>query len=46
MLAEFAWMKGTPWKIKMEPTNHLFRKGNDLPNPHDYVACSSSGVYS
>ena len=21
----------------MEPTNHPFRKENDLPNPHDYV---------
>ena len=46
MLAEFAWMKGTPWKIKMDPTNHPFRKGNYLPNLHDYVPCSSSGVYS
>ena len=23
----------TPWKINMEPTNHPFRKENDLPNP-------------
>ena len=22
----------TPWKINMEPTNHQFRKENDLPN--------------
>ena len=22
----------TPWKINMEPTNHPFRKENDLPN--------------
>ena len=29
----------TPWKINMEPTNHPFRKENDLPNLHDYVAC-------
>ena len=21
----------------MEPTNHPFRKENDLPNPHDYI---------
>ena len=28
---------GTPWKINMEPTNHQFRKENDLPNLHDYV---------
>ena len=27
----------TPWKINMEPTNHVFRKENDLPNLHDYV---------
>ena len=27
----------TPWKINMEPTNHPFRKLNDLPNLHDYV---------
>jgi len=33
----------TAWKIDMEPTNHQFRKENDLPNLHDY--CSSSGVY-
>ena len=26
----------TPWKINMEPTNHPFRKENDLPNLHDY----------
>ena len=29
----------TPWKINMEPTNHPFRKENDLPNPYDYVPC-------
>jgi len=29
----------TPWKINMEPTNHPFRKENDLPNLHDYVSC-------
>ena len=27
----------TPWKINMEPTNHPFRKENDLPNLHDHV---------
>ena len=27
----------SPWKINMEPTNHPFRKENDLPNLHDYV---------
>ena len=27
----------TPWKINMEPTNHPFRKENDLPNLHDSV---------
>ena len=31
--------KSTPWKINMEPTNHPFRKENDLPNLHDYVPC-------
>ena len=30
---------GTPWKINMEPTNHPFRKENDLPNLHDYGPC-------
>ena len=35
----------TPWKINMEPSNHPLRKENDLPNLHDYVPCSSSGVY-
>ena len=25
----------TPWKINMEPTNHPFRKENDLPNLHE-----------
>ena len=37
-----AWLVGwlvTPWKINMEPTNHPFRKENDLPNLHDYVPC-------
>ena len=29
----------TPWKINMEPTNHPFRKENDLPNLHFYVPC-------
>ena len=29
----------TSWKIYMEPTNHPFRKENDLPNLHDYVPC-------
>ena len=29
--------KHTPWKINMEPTNHAFRKENDLPNLHYYV---------
>jgi len=38
-------MSPTPWKITMEPTNHPFRKENDLPNLHDYVPCLSSGVY-
>ena len=27
----------TPWKINMEPTNHPFKKDNDLPGLHDYV---------
>ena len=36
---------GTPWKINMEPTNHPFRKENDLPNHHFQVPCSSSRVY-
>ena len=35
----------TPWKINMEPSNHPFRKENDLPNLHFYVPCESSGVY-
>ena len=35
----------SPWKINMEPTNHPFRKENDLPNLHDYVPCKSSGVF-
>ena len=29
----------TPWKTNTEPTNHLFRKENYLPNLHDYVPC-------
>jgi len=29
----------SPWKINMEPTNHPFKKENDLPNLHDYVPC-------
>ena len=29
----------TPWKIKMEPTNHPFRKEIGLPNLHDWL-CS------
>ena len=29
----------TTLKINMEPTNHTFRKENDLPNLHDYVPC-------
>ena len=33
------WDLFTPWKINMEPTNHPFRKENDLPNLHDYVPC-------
>ena len=32
-------MRLTPWKINMEPTNHPFRKENDLPNLHDHVPC-------
>ena len=32
-----AFLVNTPWKINMEPTNHPFRKENDLPNLHDYV---------
>ena len=24
-----------PWKIYMKPTNHQFRKENDLPNLHE-----------
>ena len=34
----------TPWKINMEPTNHPFRKENNLPNLHDYGPCQSSRV--
>ena len=36
--------RGIPWKINMEPTNHPFRKENDLPNLHDYVPIFR-GVY-
>ena len=43
VLSRSSWF--TPWKINMEPTNHPFRKENDLPNLHDYVPCWSSGVY-
>ena len=32
-------VQATPWKINMEPTNHPFRKENDLAGLHDYVAC-------
>ena len=35
---EKMWIN-TPWKIHMEPTNHPFRKENDLPGLHDYVPC-------
>ncbi len=31
--------KTTPWKINMEPKNHLFEKENHLPNLHYYVPC-------
>ena len=33
------FQKLRPGKINMEPTNHPFRKENDLPNLHDYVPC-------
>ena len=37
ILPSYAWkikiVKYTPWKINMEPTNHPFRKENDLPKP-------------
>jgi len=36
---EHQLFQDTPWKINMEPTNHPFRKENDLPNPYDYVPC-------
>ncbi len=29
----------TPWKINIEPKNHLFEKENHLPNLHYYVPC-------
>ena len=32
-------MEDTPWKISMEPENHLFEKGNHLPNLHLWVPC-------
>ena len=35
----FVTQQHTPWKIKMEHTNHPFRKENDLPSPYDYVPC-------
>jgi len=38
-LKDILLLTGTPWKIDMEPTNHPFRKENDLPNLHDYVPC-------
>ena len=36
----------TSWKINMEPTNHPFRKENDLPNLHDYVHVNLQGCTS
>ena len=39
MQAFHGGVNDTPWKINMEPTNHPFRKENDLPNLHDYVPC-------
>ena len=36
----------TPWKIDVEPTNHPFRKENDLPNLHDYVHVNLQGGIS
>ena len=35
----------SPWKINMKPTNHLFRKDNDLPNLYFWVLCQFSQVY-
>ena len=37
----FLWwiFSDTPWKINMEPKNHLFEKENHLPNLHYYVPC-------
>ena len=29
--------RDTPWKLNMEPENHLFEKGNHLPNLHFWV---------
>ena len=37
MCWKLLWQKFTPCKINMEPTNHPFRKENDLPGLHDYV---------
>ena len=39
MKEEMYLTTATPWKINMEPTNHPFRKENDLPNLHDYGPC-------
>ena len=33
-----------PWKSNMEHTNHPFRKEHYLPQPYEYVPCSSSRV--
>ena len=44
LTSNFAF-RNTPWKINMEPKNHLFEKENHLPNLHYYVPCESSGVY-
>ena len=33
-MVESALWKDTPWKINMEPENHLFEKENHLPNLH------------
>ena len=46
-LREPSTVSSTPWKINMEPTNHPFRKENNLPKPPwGHVPCESSGVYS
>ena len=39
MVQHVSVVVATPWKINMEPTNHPFRKENDLPNLHDDVPC-------